>query len=155
MKQQVSKTCIPQGIEGSNPSLSENLKAPFWVLFKFWKSGSKVNCFTLRRDLKPGALCEFCRRQRRTSRGQVRAKFPSGNLCRTNPSLSENFVSDFGKFLCLCSFGYFGLRPFTVYSQSQSALNFTQNRYKIICFISLNLGLNFLWMERYQLLGIA
>ena len=27
--------------EGSNPSLSENLKAPFWVLFKFSKSGVK------------------------------------------------------------------------------------------------------------------
>ncbi len=73
LKQQVSKTCKPQGFEGSNPSLSvEFLRAPARGPLKF-NGWSHANCFAWRRDLKAGALCEFeCLwHKRRVGRGGV------------------------------------------------------------------------------------
>ena len=60
LKQQVSKTCKPQGFEGSNPSLSVEFKGSRKGAFNF-NGWSHTNCFVWRRDLKGGALYEFCR----------------------------------------------------------------------------------------------
>ena len=61
--------------------LRRNLKPPLILagVFKFIESWSNTNCLVLRRDLKAGALCEFCRqakasmaRRGRERRGSTR-----------------------------------------------------------------------------------
>ena len=79
MKQQVSKTCKPQGFEGSNPSLSASYKAPARVLFLL-ACGSGTNCFVPRRDLKGAAMFWFAQQ----GQGQNR-----------EPGLQENSVRNF------------------------------------------------------------
>ena len=77
MKQQASKSCIPKGIEGSNPSLSEKIYPPLRrVNFFGW---SNANCLALRRDLKPGAMFLFEARsaERQKPRGQALEHFSS------------------------------------------------------------------------------
>ena len=60
MKQQVSKTCKPQGFEGSNPSLSVEFKDPALCgVLNCRELERGINCFMPRRDLKAGAMFWF------------------------------------------------------------------------------------------------
>ena len=58
----------------------------------FWKGGATqtaLRCVGMR---SPQRCTSFAIGQRQVPRGRARAKFPSGNLCRANPSPSEGFL---------------------------------------------------------------
>ena len=83
----------------------------------------------------------FCLRWFSTERQKPRAR--AGENFVRNFTEAESlplrfFASNFGKFFCLCSLGYFGLRPFTVYSRLQSPSNFAQTFRKKFCSVLLS-----------------
>ena len=70
------------------------IKRPLVGRFDYISRWSNANCFALRRDSKSAAIFLFeckpasAKHERQKPRGRARAKFPSGNLCRENPSPS-------------------------------------------------------------------
>ena len=87
LKQQASKSCIPKGIEGSNPSLSEKLESTLWVLFNFLDGGKQTALLSVG-IWSPERCASFAEGKGEHREGRGGGKFRQEFYRNPNPSLS-------------------------------------------------------------------